>query len=245
MKSNALYLWFMLPRPLKRPEWQGTSDIRRLVNVLGSVLDDTKDLVLSIRRSWLTPTSWGAFLDLIGDSRLLPRHPGESDGTYKSRLISAFELYQKGGTNWGVFLGTSLLGYEDFAITEPRIQCRYDGRQRYDGSLRYDGLLWAFFTVSITMPPTWTAMQHAVLVDTINRWKSAHVRLDAVNLQAGDWSDTFPTATDELVWVVERSVATSDAYPWPVAMYNGQHQYDGSIQYGGGLDTLVMEFQHP
>ena len=75
---------------------------------LGATLGLMGDMVaegarLAVASSKLTHPDFPVdALDLIGVERLLPRFPGEAYGTYKARLLSAWNLWRQAGTAGGI-----------------------------------------------------------------------------------------------------------------------------------------------
>jgi hypothetical protein len=80
-------------------------------------------------------------LALIGEERFLPRFPGELAEAYRTRLLAAWEFWQKAGTLSGLLFLLQKAGYEAYVM-----ELRH-----------YDPSLWAEFAVYLwPYRPEWT-----------------------------------------------------------------------------------------
>jgi len=57
-------------------------------------------------------------LPYAGTDRQIERAPGESDETYRARLLQAFETWQLAGTNKGILAALAVIGYPKAKIFE-------------------------------------------------------------------------------------------------------------------------------
>jgi hypothetical protein len=105
------YLWSLLNRPLKK----GTEN-KKWLTTLGEEFDELKQSIFKLRRAWLIKTASGKSLDLLGESRGLPRYKNEVDELYRERLLAAFDTYLFGGTYPAMKKTLSTLGYPDSEI---------------------------------------------------------------------------------------------------------------------------------
>lgn len=240
MKRFAPYFWFLLPKPCKRAAPGDQTEIRRVVEVLGSLFDDAKLAIFRVRRAWTTKTAPAEALDLIGADRDLRRMPGEEEDAYRRRLLSAFDLYQQGGTVPGMVLAMELLGYPGAEVSEPRSPRRYDGSMRYAGTLRYGEVEWALFTVTLDPGVSLTSERLDLVLRTIHRWKPAHTMLAYLVLAPAPWQDDCLPTDAGLDLVMDHSMDLADLYVWPVAIYDGTYQHDGAVLHDGEIDPLSV-----
>ena len=243
MGGFADYLWFLLPRPLRHPSGLAASEIGRLVDVLGGLLDDARDAGFQVRRAWFPQTAAGAALDLHGAERELIRWPGESDDAYRARLVAAFELHQAGGTIPGMVLAMETLGHAGARVIEPReANIRLDGACDLDGSWTLGSRLsWALFEVAIQAPADGlSADELARILHTVRTWKPAHTRLAALVLELGDLlEDAYPETPDAMAVAV--ALAPSDPYAWAARLLDGTWSLGGSVPLDQRHDTLTVE----
>lgn len=108
-------LWKVLSRPFRLREG---GELHKWVNVLGSLLDDGRESIYSIRRSWYTKYASGWVLDMRGEERGIIRWYGESDEDYRKRVDAAFLWYAAGGTVPGTKRALASIGYGDVELTE-------------------------------------------------------------------------------------------------------------------------------
>jgi len=62
----------------------------------------------------------GDALPWLGFARRLPRYPGDTDTTYRARLLAAWTLWQQAGTRAGLLALLSALGFPHAAIYDAR-----------------------------------------------------------------------------------------------------------------------------
>lgn len=240
MKRFAPYFWFLLTKPFKRSPPDDQTEIRRTVEVLASLFDDAKAAIFRVRRAWTTKVAPDAALDLIGADRDLRRLPGEDTEAYRARLLSAFDLYQQGGTVPGMVLAMDLLGYSA-KVEEPRTPRQYDGSFVHGGSVRYGEVEWALFTVSLDPGVSITLERLELILRTIHRWKPAHTMLAYLVLAPSPWQDECVPTDAELALAFDYSCDLSEPYAWPVAMYDGTYRHDGVVVHDGDIDPLSLE----
>jgi len=247
VKEHFAWAWRWMPRVLKRAG-DTVSDIRRAVQVLSSLFDDAKACAFRVRRAWLTKTSFGQALDIIGEGRKMPRHPGETDESYCARLLHARELYQKGGTVPGMALAMELLGYPDATAQEPRYweRWRYDGTVRFGPGTQYGGTYrWATFTVTLPEIAAMTPEQLALILRTVRAWKPARSRLAHLVLQLeAPPADEFPATEDALT--VAPTFSPRELYgDGGACLVYGAFSFGPGVRYGSSSDTLDVEVTVP
>lgn len=160
--------------------------------------------------------------------------------TYRQRLISAFDLYQQGGTVPGMILAMELLGYPNAKVAEPRTPRLYDGAYSHTGTIRYGDIVWAVFTVEIETPAL-SPERLDLILRTIDRWKPAHTMLAYLVLAPGSLADECLASDSALDLAFDHTLEISDLYAWPVAMYDGTHTHGGEVSHNGEMDLLDIE----
>lgn len=111
MGGIASYLWWLAPAFLKKRE-PVESLVYALLTAIGEELDEAKTTILAMRRQLLVSTAEGVWLATHGRDRIIDRIPGESDDSYRARLLAAFLAKQQGGTTSGMIAGCALLGLD-------------------------------------------------------------------------------------------------------------------------------------
>lgn len=111
MSKIGAYLWWLTPAFLKKREPKN-SLLYSLFEVIGEELDEAKVAILAMRRQLLVATSEGPWLAAHGRDRSVDRIPGESDESYRVRLLAAFLAKQQGGTIPGMINACALLGLD-------------------------------------------------------------------------------------------------------------------------------------
>lgn len=93
-----------------RGKW-GERLVGTIAGVMSDVLLEGARVAINLRslRSPLFPEDG---LDLIGNERMLPRFPGESHVTYKTRLLDAWKIWRQAGTRGGIIHMFMRLGFE-------------------------------------------------------------------------------------------------------------------------------------
>ncbi|QUO43465.1 hypothetical protein KDJ56_11190 [Brevibacillus composti] len=148
----------------KRPRKEDM-DIFKLTGVIGKMLDDAKLAIFRVRELKYILTSEGRALDLHGIDRKMPRLAGESDESYRKRLLAAYDLYREGGTEPGMKRVLESLGYPNAEIY-PLYREKYKFHF-HDGKLFMDGT------------HAMTAKEDGANVDYLSKWSQFIVYLNA------------------------------------------------------------------
>lgn len=104
------YLWSLtlgVMRKIKNTE----SDVYKVLNAVGNVLEDAKEAIFIVRRQGIISTAKGRALDLHGEGRKVIRYAGETDEQYRKRILSKKEIARMGGTAKGVVYTAQSMGY--------------------------------------------------------------------------------------------------------------------------------------
>jgi len=152
-------IWYILPKAFKKTE----SEIWKLCQAIGKLLDQYKEAIFKVRRAWIVETAEGRFLDLHGKDRGIPRLPGEFDDVYRKRLLGAYTTYALGGTNTGIVEVLKLLGFN--VIIEELY--KIDPNRKSEMNIIATG--------NIGEPLTATSVEAVLL--TINKTKASHAKL--------------------------------------------------------------------
>lgn len=237
------YLWSLLSSPFKRAE---DGELRKWVETLGEQLDEAKASIFAMRRSWLIGTAQGRALDLIGQSRKLPRYPGEDDEAYRRRLSAAWEIYRRGGTIPGMQEALRLIGFPDAEIYElykdGPVAPFHDGAYRYDRQVRHKGgVRWAEFRVRTRLDDdkSLTRTDMAVLMDTIYRVKPARSMPVAVGFDLM-FQDFVPHQDGIEVDVLFVAHALREEYPWAGYRHDGALAHSGAARYDTVWDLSAL-----
>ncbi len=158
-------------------------DIYKLAVTIGKLLDDAKSSIFRLREIKYISTSTGRALDLHGIDRKMPRLAGESDDSYRLRLLTAYDLYRLGGTEIGLKRVLEGLGYPN-ATLYPLWREKYKWSNdpvpvplTPDANPEYLGK-WSQFVISLNVTDREvTAQQRAIFRDTINRAKPIESKL--------------------------------------------------------------------
>ncbi|ALA68841.1 hypothetical protein GT50_00595 [Geobacillus stearothermophilus 10] len=140
-------------------------DLFKLTGVIGKMLDDAKLAIFRVRELKFILTSEGRALDLHGVDRKMPRLAGESDESYRKRLLAAYDLYREGGTEPGMKRVLESLGYPNAEIY-PLYREKYKFHF-HDGQMFMDG--------SRTM----TAKEESANVEYLAKWSQFIIYLNA------------------------------------------------------------------
>jgi len=242
-RPAAEYLWFLLPRPFKAAADGVVSEVRRTVDVLGSLLDDARQACFEVRRAWFPQTAHGQALDLHGLERQLVRQAGETDEAYALRLANAFDLHQMGGTVPGMVLAMASIDHPGATVLEPRnLNVRLDGTRPLDGTWTLgEALTWATFIVQISATNDGLADDEIErILRTVRQWKPAHTRLAELALDLGDLlEDLYPAAEEALFLELHPDLA--DAYAWPIRFLDGSWDLAGAVTLDQEIETLQVE----
>lgn len=102
-------LWEALTRPFKL---QKNSEVWKWVKTQGLLMDDIREEMFQIRRSWYARYASGWALDLRGAERGIIRWYGEDDDSYRRRVDAAYLFWAAGGTRPGMLAALKQIGYD-------------------------------------------------------------------------------------------------------------------------------------
>lgn len=108
--SIAEFIWSLLPQAFKRAK-QNVSEIYKLCTAIGEQLEDLKQVILFIRRTWIIETAPEWALELHGKDRNIIRLPNENVEMYRTRLLAAYINYAFGGTNTGIIRALDIFNF--------------------------------------------------------------------------------------------------------------------------------------
>ncbi|KEQ23435.1 phage tail protein [Paenibacillus tyrfis] len=155
----------------KQPRKQDM-DIFKLANAAGAILNDAKIAMFELRTIKFISSATGRALDLHGIDRKMPRHAGEPDENYRSRLLAAYDLYRLGGTEIGMKSVLASLGYAD-ATLYPLWREKYN----LNPNAEYLGK-WSQFVIMLDVTNREiTAGKRMIFRDSINRAKPIESKL--------------------------------------------------------------------
>lgn len=186
--SIGAYLWWLTPAFLKNRE-PADSLLYKFFEVIGEELSEFKTTVLAMRRQLLVATAESPWLGAHGRDRNVDRIPGETDESYRIRLLAAFLAKQQGGTIPGMVAGCALLGL-DVEVVEV---------------YRADPTRWSEFRL-VVLGGTLRVFNPSVFYDTVLTLKPAHTRVlfdieppvdqfdDGESLDSGNYFDEFHRA---------------------------------------------------
>jgi len=137
MKKFADDLFSWAHGIFKKAPRRSDMDMSKLADATGKLLDDAKLIAFRVRELKFIATAEGAALDLHGIDRKMPRLAGETDASYRRRLLAAYDLYREGGTKAGMKRVLESLGYLE-AEVYPLYREKYKFHF-HDGTLRMDG----------------------------------------------------------------------------------------------------------
>jgi hypothetical protein len=147
-----------------QPPWLQGDAGRRWAEVLGAVLDESASLTATGVLARFAARAPEDALATLGAERTLTRYPGESGDAFRARVLGAWEFWQWSGTEYGLGLALSQLGYNS-AIVPVR---NYDNTRwseidvyLYAGTRSYDG----------------SQEERNRILAVINQIKPAHARL--------------------------------------------------------------------
>jgi len=168
------YFWWLLPAFLKK-KVRKDSLISSLLDSWGLELEELRTTINEIIPLMQASTATGTYLDRIGRSRQTTRLVGESDASYRIRVLAAMAVKTKAGTIPGMEAGLASLGYT-VEVLEPN-----------DGTPK-----WSRFVVHVT---GWdgSVQDQTVFYSAILQLKPAHTRAiiqsDLVECTWDDWED--------------------------------------------------------
>lgn len=91
IRDELLFPWLL----------RGGARIAALIRLIASFLDAAAADAVYIMRQFHTATCDASYLEIIGKSRRMPRHEGETDAAYRTRLLNAFAYHRLGGKRAG------------------------------------------------------------------------------------------------------------------------------------------------
>ncbi|GEM81879.1 phage tail protein [Meiothermus hypogaeus] len=148
----------------RAPPWFQDAPVGPEIEAYGALADEHLEYVataLRARYAELTPEDG---LNLLGAERNFVRYPAESLDAFRQRIIGAWEFWQWAGTEYGLGLALSQLGYNS-AIVPVR---------------SYDNTRWSEFDVYLyagTRSYDGSVEEKNRILAIINQVKPAHTRL--------------------------------------------------------------------
>lgn len=109
------YIYYLLWTPLKKVEKEKNAWYK-LAKVYGSLFDRAKEALLTAREETMVATCSPFVLQVHADDRRLTKYAGETDENYRRRIASYPEVCRLGGTNPGIMLAVSSLGFKNHYI---------------------------------------------------------------------------------------------------------------------------------
>lgn len=179
----ASEFWRYFRETLRWPLIHAPGPLAALVKGLAASLDETRDDILYFRRQWLPAHCEDALIPGYGTSRGLVRHPKESAGQFRARVVNAWRWHLLGGKVQGL---PEILKFYGFDV--PIIQ-----------SLRpFQPSRWAEFQLGLKTPVTQVEQQALLegldtLIWLVNEYKPARsvlarVYTDTYNANPTGWS---------------------------------------------------------
>jgi hypothetical protein len=212
-----------------RPPCAGPFD-ETLAAVLGKMQDDELALLRVAALSRVPAKCPDDALDLVGGWFLLPRFPGESNDTYRARLVAAWPTYDVSGAPDGLveslqaygFVDVAVLRAEDIGYATANYSAFTVKLGPDNGTTGIADDAWGSFTWGGTK--TWgstaTIAQVTAIMGQVIRWKGAHglplyidiqldggmfggttIRIDLINVWGSwSWGDGTPWGTGRWLW---------------------------------------------
>lgn len=126
----------------RAPPWFQDAPVGPEIEAYGALADEHLEYVATALRARYAELAPEDGLNLLGAERNLVRYPAESLDAFRQRIIGAWEFWQWAGTEYGLGLALSQLGYNS-AIVPVR---NYDNTRwsefdvyLYAGTRSYDG----------------------------------------------------------------------------------------------------------
>jgi len=98
------------------PIWLRTGNARAWRESIGALCDWTLDVLKQAVQARFVSLAPVDALPWIGWERRLPRYPGDTDATYRTRLAAAWDRWQYAGTETGILAGLEDIGFTEAAI---------------------------------------------------------------------------------------------------------------------------------
>jgi hypothetical protein len=162
----------------------------------GDTKDASCDELKAAVKLRFASTAPGDGLDLMGADRMIERAIGETNASYRARIIDAWNLWQFGGTAWGLLRALAGVGYPTATICIAR-GLRFSLDSNWDlvteilpgGWTLGDVAFWSRFNVIfMAQPPGWITMPAAddprveLVRRTIRRWKASFATCTGIEI---------------------------------------------------------------
>lgn len=212
------------------PAWltKASREARLELRALGELLDGARSALWDARRAWFVTLAPASALELHGRVRRLRRYPGESDDTYRARLVVARLLFREGGRRKAVLRMLAAVGYPTAEVVELYTlgPVRYDGTWAFNGEIRYTGAP-RRGEYDIVLPLDAGGVVPDAMIALIRgearRWAPVWARLSALILRQAASADAAPLPTDE------PQTVTRTQYH----LFDGSFTFDGTVSYSG------------
>ena len=156
-ENLADYYWWLLPGFFKKKA-NHESWLYRLLGAFSGQLEEVREQIRLLNRQFAGETAEGQQLEEIGKARGTYRLKGETDTSYRKKVMDAYLEKQKAGTLVGIQTALKNLGFK-VTITE---------------LFKTNKARWSEFAVKVTR---WDGKaQQDIFYDELNRMKPAHTR---------------------------------------------------------------------
>ncbi|MCL6531556.1 MAG: hypothetical protein K6T70_15795 [Meiothermus ruber] len=148
----------------RAPPWFQDAPVGPEIEAYGALADEHLEYVATALRARYAELAPEDGLNLLGAERNFVRYPAESPDAFRQRIIGAWEFWQWAGTEYGLGLALSQLGYTS-AIVPVR---------------NYDNTRWSEFDVYLyagTRSYDGSQEERNRILAVINQIKPAHTRL--------------------------------------------------------------------
>jgi len=148
----------------RAPPWFQDAPVGPEIEACGALADEHLEYVATALRARYAELAPEDGLNLLGAERNFVRYPAESLDAFRQRIIGAWEFWQWAGTEYGLGLALSQLGYNS-AIVPVR---------------NYDSTRWSEFDVYLyagTRSYDGSVEEKNRILAIINQIKPAHTRL--------------------------------------------------------------------
>ncbi|WP_027878157.1 phage tail protein [Meiothermus cerbereus] len=148
----------------RAPPWFQDAPVGPEIEAYGALADEHLEYVATALRARYVELAPEDGLNLLGAERNFVRYPAESLDAFRQRIIGAWEFWQWAGTEYGLGLALSQLGYNS-AIVPVR---------------NYDNTRWSEFDVYLyagTRSYDGSVEEKNRILAIINQVKPAHTRL--------------------------------------------------------------------
>jgi hypothetical protein len=151
----------------RAPPWFQDAPVGPEIEAYGALADEHLEYVATALRARYAELAPEDGLNLLGAERNFVRYPAESLDAFRQRIIGAWEFWQWAGTEYGLGLALSQLGYNS-AIVPVR---------------NYDNTRWSEFDVYLyagTRSYDGSQEEKSRILGIINQIKPAHTRIGSV-----------------------------------------------------------------